>query len=199
MAGFTPILLPVPDALYGPRIVVRQYRPEDAAALYAAIDESRDHLPPFEPWAQYYQSVDDAKVYVTRAGARWALREELAGGVFHRETGRFLGAAGIHQLNWERRSFEIGYWVRASEQGHGYITEAVKLLTGLAFRTLGARRVEMHMDERNRRSWMIPTRLGFQLEGKLRNAAQVIDGACGVGLIYGMTDADYAQVEWAHS
>jgi RimJ/RimL family protein N-acetyltransferase len=197
MAGFSPILLPIPDALYGPRIVVRQYRSTDAAAVFEGIDESRNHLPPFEPWPQFYQSVEDVLVYVTRAGARWALREELPGGIFDRQTGRFLGAAGIHRLDWERRIFEIGYWVRASEQGHGYITEAVKLLSALAFRQLGALRVEVRMDERNRRSWAVPVRLGFRLEAKLRNASPAIDGVPGVELIYGMTDADFAAADWA--
>lgn len=192
----SPILIPVPEHLEGARILVRCYRPEDAPAFYEAVDESREHLPPFEGWARGYKP-EDAVVHVNRCRARWILREEFAAGIFDRETGRFLGACGIHQTDWYRRLFMIGYWIRASEQGHGYITEGVQLLTQMAFRTLGAQRVEIRMDSRNHRSRRVPERLGFTLEATMRRAAFPIDGQPGDALLFAMLPEEFAAQPWA--
>ncbi|HWI61083.1 MAG TPA: GNAT family protein [Symbiobacteriaceae bacterium] len=195
MTSRSPILIPVPDELHGPRVVVRCYRPEDAQAFYEAADESRAHLNPYESWVNDYTSVDQAIIHVNRCRARWIVRQEFAAGIFDKQTGRFLGAAGIHGVDWERRVFEIGYWVRATEQGKGYITEAVRLLTTLAFERFGARRVEMRMNSRNERSWRVPERLGFKLEGVLRNATPDPDKP-GDERIYGMIPEDFAAQAW---
>lgn len=172
----SPIALALPEELHGPRVLVRPFRPEDAVPLYEAIDESREHLSGFMPWVPFYKSVEDAVVYVNRSRAQWILRTDMPVGLFERETGRLLGSAGLHRINWELRSFEIGYWVRASEEGRGYVSETVQVLTRFAFEQLGANRVEIRMDTRNERSRRVPERLGFTLEGTLRNATLGTDG-----------------------
>ena len=48
-------------------------------------------------------------------------------------------------------------------------TESTEAITTFAFETLGARRVEIRCDSKNVRSQRIPDRLGFKLEGTLRN------------------------------
>lgn len=194
----SPILIPVPFSLQGARITVRAYQPEDAAAFYEAVDESRNHLPPFEGWAIGY-TMDHAIIHVNRTRARWILREEFAAGIFDRETGRLLGASGIHMCDWYRRIFMIGYWIRASEQGKGYITEAVQLLTRMAFKDLGANRVEIRMSSLNHRSRRVPERLGFQLEAVMRNESFPIDGQVGDSLLWAMIPADFAAQDWARA
>jgi ribosomal-protein-serine acetyltransferase len=72
--------------------------------------------------------------------------------------------------------FEIGYWVRTRFEGQGYISEAVVGITQFAFDLLGARCVEIRVDDRNERSWRIPERLGFALEGLLRNEMRDVEG-----------------------
>ena len=70
---------------------------------------------------------------------------------------------------WELGYFEIGYWLRKSAEGQGYMTETVRLLADYAFASLSANRVEIICDARNLRSAAVPRRLGFVLEGWLRN------------------------------
>jgi ribosomal-protein-serine acetyltransferase len=84
-------------------------------------------------------------------------------------TNTLVGSSGLHRINWEVPKFEIGYWVRARFAGQGYISEAVTAISDFAFETLGARRVEIRLDAQNERSEAIPRRLGFALEGRLRN------------------------------
>ena len=163
------LLLDLPEALVGERVVVRPWRPGDGAALYEAVQESLDHILPWLPWGPTHSSPAESEAMVRRWRARWDLREDLAVGIWERETGRFVGGSGLHRIDWKVSSFEIGYWVRESATGRGYVTEAVQLLCGLAFDTLRANRVFIRVATENLRSAAIPRRLGFVLEGAMRN------------------------------
>lgn len=86
-----------------------------------------------------------------------------------KQTGELIGLSGMHHINWTVPAVEIGYWVRTSMAGQGYVTEAVRTITRFAFDVLGAQRVEIRCDERNERSAAVARRAGFTLEGILRN------------------------------
>ena len=75
--------------------------------------------------------------------AHWLLRDDMMLSIWEQESGRYLGGVGLHPHDWEIGYFEIGYWVRASAEGHGYIAETVRLLTDYAFDTLKANRLEI--------------------------------------------------------
>ncbi|HET9206978.1 MAG TPA: GNAT family N-acetyltransferase, partial [Burkholderiaceae bacterium] len=83
---------------------------------------------------------------------------------------------GLHRFDWSVPRFEIGYWVRRSEQGRGLITEAVQTLVRFAFDGLRARRVEVRMSSMNHRSRAVAERCGFTLEGVLRQDSLGVDG-----------------------
>ncbi len=192
----SPIVIDLPEELRGPRVLLRPYRSEDAPALWEAIEESRAHLAPWMPWVADYHSVEDAAAYVQRAQERWRLREDLAVGIFdHR--GRYLGGSGLHRMNWATRTFEIGYWVRKSAEGRGYVTEAVQALTRLAFDLLRANRAEIRMDPANVRSRRVPERLGFTLEGTLRRVAVDPEGRPTDRHVFSLVPEEYRRLPWA--
>ena len=196
MSTRSPVLIEIPEEVHGPRITVRPYRPEDAPALWEAVEESREHLAPWLPWVRHYESVEDAREFTVRARAWWMLRQDLIMGVFERESGGFLGGTGLHRFDWSLRSFEIGYWLRRSAEGRGYMREAVAVLTRLAFDTLSANRVEIRMDPRNVRSRNVAERLGFILEGTLRNSLLDSDGVPRDQHVFALLPDNYQELEW---
>ena len=163
-------LVPLFEELRGTRVIVRPYRLDDADELFAAVEESRQHLWPWMPWVNQHQTVEDTRDFILRTQAKWLLREDdLTVGFFEAGSGRYLGGSGLHIRGWDVPAFEIGYWIRASAQGHGYVAETVKLLTDFAFTSLGAQRVMIRCDARNTRSAAVAERLGFVREAHLRN------------------------------
>ena len=192
----SPILIQIPDHLDGPRVRLRPYEPADAPAVWDAVDESREHLAPWLPWASRYHSPDDAREFVIRARARWILREDLVVGVFEHQGGRLLGGSGLHRIDWDLRTFEIGYWLRRTAEGRGYMLETVQLLTCLAFGTLSANRVEIRMDTRNERSRAVPVKLGFTHEGTLRNALPDAEGRPRNVHVYALIPEEYRALPW---
>jgi ribosomal-protein-serine acetyltransferase len=92
--------------------------------------------------------------------------------------------------SWEIPSFEIGYWLRRSAEGHGYMSEAARLLTDFVLNDLKANRVEIQCDERNTHSANVARRLGYVQEGRLRNEVQAPDGAVRNTLIFSRVPGD---------
>ncbi|MDQ3854882.1 MAG: GNAT family N-acetyltransferase [Chloroflexota bacterium] len=192
----SPLFLEVPERVEGPRVLLRPYVLEDAPALRESVDESREHLTPWMPWAERSRSVEDAAATILRSRARWILREDLMMGIFERSTGRHLGGTGLHRMDWKLRGFEIGYWLRKTVEGRGFATETVQVLTRMAFETLDAVRVEIRMDTRNHRSRVVPERLGFVHEGTLRNASLGTDGTVCSIHVYALLREDFDRLQW---
>ena len=198
MASERRILIAVPERFVGDRVIVRPFTDDDAAPLFAAIQESRAHIQPWLPWADQHQSVDDTVEFIRRTQARWILRDGFGMGIFSRQEGAFLGGIGLDVVNWDVRAFDIGYWVRKSAQGHGYVSEATRLLTTFAFTSLKARRVAIRCDARNTRSKAIPERLGYVYEGCLRRSELDTTGQPFNMLVFAMIPEDYrkARATW---
>jgi len=127
---------------------------------------------PWMPWAGSMPSVDESEAHCRRQQARFLLREDFVYFMFVRDAsggdGELVGATGLHRIDWTLRKFEIGYWRKTGCEGRGFVTEAVRALARLAFDTLGARRVEIRMDDNNASSWRVAERAGFTLEALLR-------------------------------
>ncbi len=185
-----PTLIDIPAELRGERVLLRPYRAGDAEHILAAVDESREHLRPWVNWVDDMATVEDCRDYCIRCAAKWMLRTDLALGIFDADTRQFLGGTGLHDPNWELRSFEIGYWMRASAVGHGYVTEAVRLLVDLAFDRLQARRVELNCDPGNDASRRVAELAGFVFEGTQRNSVVDRDGSASDWLVFSLVPDD---------
>ena len=170
------ILLDVPEALETERLIVRAPRWGDGAAVGAAVRESRDELRPWIAWAQDATSLEEDELLCRRARLRFLERSDLPFYLTLKADGEFVGSTGLHQIDWDARRFEIGYWVRTRFSGLGYVTEAVEAITGFAVERLHANRIELRCDARNARSSRVAERAGFTLEGTLRAAGTGVDG-----------------------
>lgn len=164
-----PILINFPEEFYTERLVIRKPMPGDGKAVYEAMQASLTELKPWMPWAHRDQTPEEVEVNMREAHAKFLTREDLRLHIFHKETGEFIASSGLHRINWDVPKFEIGYWIDTRHSGKGYITEAVEGITNFAFQELKAKRVEIRCDSKNVKSRAIPERLGYDLEGILKN------------------------------
>jgi ribosomal-protein-serine acetyltransferase len=183
-------LMPLFKELRGEHVLVRPYQESDAQSLFEAIAESQEHFRPWMPFANVHQTVEESKDLIIRWMVQWMLREYLSVGLWDCATHRYVGNCGLQPHSWEVGSFEIRYWIRASAEGQGYMTEAVKLLVEYAFTHLHANRIQICCDERNERSAAVARRLGFVQEGRLRNDALTPLGELQTTLVFSLTPED---------
>ena len=128
-----PILLDFPDSFETERLIVRAPRAGDGQVVNDAVRESYENLKPWMPWAKTLQEVEQTEENVRRGAVRWILREDLWMLLFRKSDGLYVGGSGLHRIDWSVPSFEIGYWVRKSLEGQGYISEAVAGITNFGF------------------------------------------------------------------
>ncbi|OZM57331.1 GNAT family N-acetyltransferase [Lottiidibacillus patelloidae] len=164
-----PILIDFPQEFETERLKIRMPLPGDGAYVYDAVIESIEELKVWLPFANGEQTKEKSEISVRQSYSNFILRSDLRMHIFHKENGNFIGSTGLHRMDWQVRKFEIGYWIRTSEAQKGYMIEAIRGLTQFAFDQLAANRVEIRCDEQNERSKKIPEKLGYMLEGTLRN------------------------------
>ena len=187
-----------PDQLVGERVVVRRLEPADAEALWRAIDSSRDHLAAWMVWTASYRSVQDALDWIEHASAAWdANGSREAGILLAGPEPRLLGGIGLHLLPRGVRSYEIGYWLRQDAQGHGYVREAVQLVTRLAFGPLAANRVAIRVEPGNLRSRRVAESLGFVVEGTARRGAVGGQGQAVDVIVHSLIPEEFERLPWA--
>ncbi|MEH7495672.1 GNAT family N-acetyltransferase [Neobacillus niacini] len=166
-----PSLLEFPEEFMTERLLIRKPFPGDGKAVYEAIQASLNELKPWMPWAHTNQSEQDVEANIRDSIAKFITREDLRLHLFNKETREFIGSSGLHRINWDVPKFEIGYWVDTRFSGRGYISESTEAITKFAFTELNAKRVEIRCDPKNTKSRAIPEKLGFTLEGILKNDA----------------------------
>jgi ribosomal-protein-serine acetyltransferase len=155
----TPTVIP---GLAGPAgdIEVRRWVSSDAAALNAAVDDTRKHLQPWMPWASDPpMSLLEREAQIELWSAEWAAGGDCTYGILM--AGQVAGGSGLHRRLGEG-GLEIGYWLHHAFTGRGVMTVAVRLITDTAFSMPDIGRVEIHHDRANVRSGAIPRRLGYR-------------------------------------
>lgn len=183
-----PSQIPLFDMLEGGRIIVRPHTPDDFDEMWAAIQASRDEIRPWLPFTE--QSQDDLRNWLAKMSSKWIMREMMGCAIVERVSQRLVGNIGLMVKSWDIRSYEIGYWLATSAVGHGYMSEAVRLITDFAFDHLDAQRVMIRCDAENDRSAAVPTRLGFTFEGRNRRDFAAPDGKIRDTLVFSLIRDD---------
>jgi len=155
------------------RLLIRPVRLSDATLMHGAMKVSFSALKQWMPWAQTLASLRDTQAYLAhgeriwRANAQDGVEQPLQ--IMDPTDQIYYGATGIKPANLTIPSFEVGYWVNQHYAEKGFITEAMNALTRYLFDVLKAKRVEINCEENNIKSAKVAERLGFTLEGTLKN------------------------------
>ncbi len=180
----------VPDHFETERLLIRVPQPNDGKAINDAIRESIDELRPWMPWARVVPSLAESETYARESALMFRNHEDLPLLLFRKSDMLYLGGSGMHNIAWDVPRFEIGYWLRTSATGQGYMTEAVNGVARMAFEQLGAVRLEIRCDARNRKSAAVALRCGFTLEATLHSDSRAPDGNLRDSLIFAKLRAD---------
>ncbi len=176
VASNSPRIPDFTESFESERLIIRAPKLGDALDVWNAQRDSWPALREWMLWAQKEPELHETEENVRKAVADFITRQDLRFHLYSKETGEFVGASGLHGINWSIPKFEIGYWLATEFEGNGYITEAVQRIEQFAFEQLGARRVEIRCDEENVKSRSVAERTGFILEGTLKQDSLSADG-----------------------
>jgi ribosomal-protein-serine acetyltransferase len=166
--------------------IVRTLTLHDAEVVFRAIDANRDRLRPYMPWEQTTRSPHDVRAFIERSLA--SPTDEDANGIFVGD--EFAGSVGL-RVDVLMSCGEIGYWVPAAFEGQGLVTKACQLLVDHGFRDRHLHRIEIHAAADNLRSRAVAERLGFALEGTMRDGHRKPDDTYVDQVVYGLLGSEW--------
>ena len=161
---------------------LKSLREKDAEDLFALIRDNREYLRQWLVWVD-----DNTSVRHSRQFARSPMGK-LSSGIWFK--GRLVGVIGYQATVWSSKTAHIGYWLGASFQGQGIVTRSCRVMVDNAFGELGMNRAEIFCAEGNCRSRAIPERLGFTLEGTIRQGQWLYDHFADL-VVYGMLASEW--------
>jgi RimJ/RimL family protein N-acetyltransferase len=110
---------------------------------------------------------DDARMFLALDAAERASGSSVRLAV-RTEGDSLVGVVSLHQIDRDRLSAELGYWIGVPWWGRGYATEAARALVRYGFDELGLHKIHAHYLTRNPASGKVLERIGMQREGLLR-------------------------------
>jgi [ribosomal protein S5]-alanine N-acetyltransferase len=181
-----PMSLPTPT-LQTERLTLRPFTDADGDALFAL--HSSAHVLRYwdsPPWTERGRA--ERFVATCRQMADEGTGARLAMDL--RSDGSFIGWCTLSRWNPDFRSASLGYCLTDAAWGHGYATEAVGALLRWAFDALDLNRVQAEADTRNVASARVLEKVGFVLEGTLREDC-VVNGEVSDSWVYGLLRRDW--------
>jgi ribosomal-protein-alanine N-acetyltransferase len=170
------------------RLTLRPLAPADTDAVFAMrSDPIVQRYGSHPAWTDRRTAVD----YIARDVAATAAGTGAQFAIVRGEDAAVVGTCTLFEIDAQCRRAEVGYVLLPSEWGHGYASEAVSALLDWGFDRLELHRVEADIDPRNVHSARLLERLGFSLEGHLRER-WIVGGETCDSLIYGLLAREWA-------
>ena len=155
-------------------LVLRLLEPRHAGALFGLIDRNRDSLGHWFPWVEMAKTVSDSETFIRESLSAFATEGVFQLGIWLND--ELAGIVGLQSISQFFHSTELYYWLGAEYRGCGIMTKACRHLCSYLFDELELNRVEIRCAETNLKSRAVPERLGFTLEGTLREMGYTRDG-----------------------
>ncbi|OOG91221.1 GNAT family N-acetyltransferase [Bacillus pseudomycoides] len=141
--------------------------------LYQLVDRSREHLRKWLPWVKGTKSADAYDEILPMWLKKYADGNGFETGI--RYKGKLVGMVGIHEVNWAKKATSLGYYLAEEAGGKGIMTRSVKAVLRYAFEELKLNKIEIRCGVENQKSRAIPERLGFKLDGVMRDEEWLYD------------------------
>lgn len=138
---------------------------EIAEDIRDALSESYELHKTYLPWAVPIPAIEEVCSNMQKALKNFETHEtEYRFFIRRLADRRIVGCVGLHIRDIANGHYEIGYWVRGSEQGKGYISRGVRLIENYAVEEARATLIRIVTAESNMASRKVAERTGYQLE-----------------------------------
>ncbi len=172
-------------------VELRLLEERHAPAVFALVNHDREYLRQWLPWVDSSETEDDTLTFIRASLEQFAANNGFNAGIWRQ--GQLVGVIGTHKINWLNRKVEIGYWLGQAFQGQGLMTDACRAVVTYLLGELDLNRAEILCASGNEKSSAIPRRLGFTLEGTMRQG-ELVNGEYYDLLLFGMLKKDWKVV-----
>jgi RimJ/RimL family protein N-acetyltransferase len=169
------------------RLLLRPIDSGDVEAIYTACQDPQIQRWTTVPSPYLREHAEQFAIdYVSQA---WRTGAAAIFAVTDTGDGQLLASVGLHfDRGRDDGIAEIGYWTAAPARGRGITTEAVAAVCGWGFASCGVQRLEWYAEVGNVASRRVAEKIGFVLEGTMRQLLLRPDGRrvdCWAGALLG--------------
>lgn len=158
---------------------------ENTKIIFDLINKDREYIGKWLGWVDYIQKAEDEFLSIKD------MSQEKSTEYFIKYKDKIVGAVGFHTVKEKNRFGEIGYWLGSDFNGLGIMTKAVKIFESFAFDKADFNRIEIRMDTENKKSESIAKRLGYHLDGELRQDELLKNGSFRNTYIYSKLKSEW--------
>ena len=145
--------------------------------------------------ADHFKTRSDAERWIRSMLARQESSGSVTFSVYDKATSQLAGSTSLLEVRVPHKGLEIGYTWYGTAFQRSHVNTATKLvLLTHAFDELGAIRVQLQTDERNKRSQTAISRIGAKKEGILRSHKVYPDGYVRDSAMFSITSGDWPGV-----
>ncbi|RNB91917.1 N-acetyltransferase [Brevibacillus fluminis] len=153
--------------LEGEKVFLRRLLASDAGELLDLRSRNQAFFQPFEPIQPTdHYTLEAQLAAIELAHVNWEKGLAYGFGICTAESARLIGRVNLANVvrgAWQNCT--IGYFIDQSQNGQGFMTEAVKLAGRFAFDEAGLHRVQAGVMPHNVRSIRVLEKAGFRNEG----------------------------------
>lgn len=172
-------------------IQLRTYEESDAPLLFDKVEKNRPLLRQWLSWVDGTTRPEHSLEFIKRSKQSQYEQKGIALGIF-KFGGELIGGMGMHDWDHMIRKAQIGYWLDKDQQGQGIMHASVKAFLRYLFQQLHLNKVELHYLPNNHKSAAVAKRLGFQIEGIIRDT-YLMNGALHAMVISGLLQREWSE------
>jgi len=164
------------EKILGERIFLRPFNQKDSLE-YSKLDR------------KLINTLGKAKKFIASS---WK-KDSYYFGVFLNETKKLIGQVELCHMNWwEDKAGEICIFIKKDFRKLGYATESTKAIINFCFNKLKFRKIYADADSTNLASQKTLKKIGFKLEGKIREK-NFVNGKWTDELDYGLLKSEWRE------
>ncbi len=165
--------------------ILRRFTPEDLDGLFRCFSDpdATEFITDPVDRPEALEGVLEEFIHGHESGTalNWAVVEK--------GTGLYAGSVSLQEFSFHDGSAETAFELLTEHRGKGLMTSALSAAVEYGFDALGLHRIEARVAEGNRRAERLLYRVGFRLEGTLRDAL-LLHGAHRNVNVFGLLSSD---------
>jgi len=170
-------------SLTSPSLTIVPAATTHAEALARLVRQNVAHLQTYLPAVIEVAALAEARHYLELAVERAVEGRVLEWYLFFGE--ELCGSIRVKDISQHDLKATIGYFLGCQFEGQGWMTASVRVILDYCFNTLELNRIELRCASANAPSMAVAARLGFTLEGTLRQE-EWLNGAFVDQHVYGL-------------
>ena len=171
--------------------IIRPITIDDVEKYFSFVEKNRDRIAPLFPViAQSTLTLEDTHGYIKRRMERAEKKEYIIFVIVDIEINKIIGATFLKAIDWKSLKSEIGAFVEESYEGNGIFSQALTIAIKHCFWVLELNKVFFKIHQNNVRYIRTAEKLGFTLEGVLREDFRGLDGKYADMMYFGLLKSD---------